>query len=308
MAISLAECDQIIEACERGGVRIIVGHCHSFDSPYLHARQLIASGRFGAVRMIHALNYTDFLYRPRRPEELQTEAGGGVVFSQAAHQVDVVRLLAGAPATRVRATLGRWDPARPTEGAYSAMLWFEDGAYASLTYSGYGRFDTDPWNGGFSEMGFATHEEDYGRARRKLASIGSAQAEARLKTDGTYGGPSWQAPAGTARALANQHFGPVIVSCEHADIRPMPDGIWVYADTQREHIPLPAPAVPRFEVIDELVDAVIHGRNPLHDGAWARSTLEVCLAMLTSARDDRDVTLTRQARASPHPVDVSPVA
>ncbi|MNT19205.1 putative 4,5-dihydroxyphthalate dehydrogenase [compost metagenome] len=88
----------------------------------------------------------------------------------------------------------------------------------------------------------------------------------------------------------------------------MPDGIWVYADTQREHIPLPAPAVPRFEVIDELVDAVIHGRDPLHDGAWARSTLEVCLAMLTSAREDRDVTLTRQARASPHPVDVSPVA
>ncbi|QUN25722.1 Gfo/Idh/MocA family oxidoreductase [Cupriavidus sp. KK10] len=308
MAISLAECDRIIAACERGGVRIIVGHCHSFDSPYLHARQLIASGRFGAVRMIHALNYTDFLYRPRRPEELQTEAGGGVVFSQAAHQVDVVRLLAGAPATRVRATLGRWDPARPTEGAYSAMLWFEDGAYASLTYSGYGRFDTDPWNGGFSEMGFATREEDYGRARRKLASIGSAQAEARLKTDGTYGGPSWQAPAGTERALANQHFGPVIVSCEHADIRPMPDGIWIYADTQREHIPLPAPAVPRFEVIDELVDAVIHGRDPLHDGAWARSTLEVCLAMLTSAREDRDVTLTRRARASPYPVDVSPVA
>jgi phthalate 4,5-cis-dihydrodiol dehydrogenase len=66
--------------------------------------------------------------------------------------------------------------------------------------------------------------------------------------------------------------------------------------------------VPRFEVIDELVDAVVHGLDPLHDGAWARSTLEVCLAMLTSAHEDRDVTLTRQARASPHPVDVSPVA
>src|SRR5215472_2326325 len=61
MAISMAECDQMIEACARAGVQMIVGHCHSFDSPYLHARQLIASGRFGAVRMIHALNYTDFL-------------------------------------------------------------------------------------------------------------------------------------------------------------------------------------------------------------------------------------------------------
>ena len=45
--------------------------------------------------MITALNYTDFLYRPRRPEELDTAQGGGAVFNQAAHQVDIVRLLGG---------------------------------------------------------------------------------------------------------------------------------------------------------------------------------------------------------------------
>jgi phthalate 4,5-cis-dihydrodiol dehydrogenase len=306
MAISMAECDRMIEACERGGVLMIVGHCHSFDSPYLHARRLIQSGRYGTVRMIHALNYTDFLYRPRRPEELQTAAGGGVVFSQAAHQVDVVRLLAGSPATRVRATLGQWDPARPTEGAYSAMLWFDQGTYASLSYSGYGRFDSDTWNGGITEMGFATDDVDYGKARRRLADIGSAEAEARLKSDGTYGGPSWQAAGARKRPAANQHFGPVIVSCDHADIRPMPDGIWIYGDKQREHIPLPAPTVPRFEVIDELFDAVVRGRAPIHDGAWARSTLEVCLAMLTSAREDRDVALTRQTGVSPVRIQPSP--
>ncbi len=82
----------------------------------------------------------------------------------------------------------------------------------------------------------------------------------------------------------------------------MPNGIWVYGDTQREHIPLPAPSVPRFEVIDELVDAVVHGRQPLHDGKWARSTLEVCLAMLTSARESKDVPLTHQTAPAPHPM------
>lgn len=307
MALSMAECDRMIEACERGGVQMIVGHCHSFDSPYLHARQLIQSGRFGAVRMIHALNYTDFLYRPRRPEELQTEAGGGAVFSQAAHQIDIVRLLAGSPATRVRATLGKWDPARPTEGAYCAMLWFEGGAYASLSYSGYGRFDSDDWNGGFTEMGFPARDADYGKARRRLAAMGSAEEEVRLKAAGTYGGSSWQAPVGKERPVANQHFGPVIVSCEHADIRPMPDGVWIYGDTRREHIPLSVPAVPRFEVIDELVDVIVHGRRPLHDGPWARSTLEVCLAMLTSARDESDVVLINQTVAASGPIGATPV-
>ena len=45
--------------------------------------------------MINAINYTDYLYRPRRPEELDTAQGGGAVFNQAAHQVDIVRLIGG---------------------------------------------------------------------------------------------------------------------------------------------------------------------------------------------------------------------
>lgn len=123
MALSLEECDAMIADCAKAGVALLVGHCHSFDTPYLKTRQLIDSGRWGEVRMIHALNYTDYLMRPRRPEELDSAAGGGAVFSQAAHQVDIVRLLAGSKATNLRSALGRWDTARPTEGAYSALLW-----------------------------------------------------------------------------------------------------------------------------------------------------------------------------------------
>lgn len=295
MAITLAECDAMVDACGQAGVHLVVGHCHSFDTPYLRARALIQEGRLGRVRMIHALNYTDFLYRPRRPEELRTEAGGGVVFSQAAHQVDVVRLLAGSRATRVRAAMGRWDPARPTEGAYTALLWFEDGAFASLTYSGYGRFDSDEWTAAIGEMG---HPKDldahHGQARRRLASVSDAAAEAELKAAGTYGGPAWKAPAMSIEAPAHQHFGPVVVSCEHGDLRPMPDAVWVYGDEGRERLELPPPSVPRFEVIDELAGAVLHGRRPLHDGPWARATLEICLALLASAREGRDIELERQ--------------
>ncbi|MEO5772003.1 MAG: Gfo/Idh/MocA family oxidoreductase, partial [Burkholderiaceae bacterium] len=216
MALSLAECDSMIDACAAAGVRLIVGHCHSFDSPYLRAREIIASGEVGRVRMIHALNYTDFLYRPRRPEELQTEAGGGVVFSQAAHQVDVVRLLAGSRVVRVRALLGSWDPARPTEGAYAALLWFDDGAFSSLTYSGYGHFDSDEWCGWIGELGTRKSADDYGAARRRLASVQSPEAEARLKAASTYGGPTYRAPKSAvgAEPALHQHFGPVLVSCE----------------------------------------------------------------------------------------------
>jgi phthalate 4,5-cis-dihydrodiol dehydrogenase len=52
--------------------------------------------------------------------------------------------------------------------------------------------------------------------------------------------------------------------------------------------------VPRAEVIDELYNAVLHSKPPLHDGAWAMATLEVCLAILQSAREGRDVALAHQ--------------
>ncbi|BAO88319.1 Gfo/Idh/MocA family protein [Caballeronia cordobensis] len=289
MALSLAECDDMIDACREANVHLIVGHCHSFDTPYLRTRELIASGAFGGVKMIHALNYTDYLYRPRRAEELKTEEGGGAVFSQAAHQVDIVRMLAGSGATRLRAAVGNWDAKRATEGAYTATLWFENGAFATLSYNGYAHFDSDEWTGWIGEMGQARNADEYGAARRKLSRVASGEEEARLKAAGTYGGNAYTPASKVPDARRHQHFGPLIVSCERGDLRPMPDGIVIYGDERRERIELDAPVVPRAEVIDELVAAVHGGIAPLHDGAWARGTLEICLAMLRSSAEQRDV-------------------
>ena len=143
MALTLDACSRIIDEAERAGVHVVVGHSHSFDAPVLRLRALVEGGDFGRVRMINAINYTDYLYRPRRPEELDTAKGGGAVFNQAAHQVDIVRLIGGGQVASVRAASGSWDAARPTEGAYAALLTFEGGAFASLTYSGYGHFDSN---------------------------------------------------------------------------------------------------------------------------------------------------------------------
>lgn len=289
MALSLDQCDRMIQACDAAGVHLIVGHCHSFNTPYLKTRDLISSGRYGSVRMIHALNYTDYLYRPRRPEELDTAEGGGAVFSQAAHQVDILRLLAGSKPVRLRAATGNWDPDRPTEGAYSAMLWFANQAFASFSYNGYGYFDSDIWMNGIGEMGqtkdFVQH---YGSARRKLREFGSPETEAELKADATYGGPSYRPPSAGAHAQ-HQHFGPIIVSCDKADLQPLPHGIEVYGAQEKTFIPLEAPDVPRAEVIDELLAALRDGVAPLHDGRWARETLRICLALLESSAQQREV-------------------
>ncbi|HWZ71509.1 MAG TPA: Gfo/Idh/MocA family oxidoreductase [Casimicrobiaceae bacterium] len=301
MAITLAECRQMIAAAERAGVCLVVGHSHSFDRPILRAREIIVSGAVGAVRMINAQYYTDFLYRPRRPEELVTARGGGVVFSQGAHQIDIVRLLGGGRVRSVRALTGAWNRNRPTEGAFAALLSFDDGAFASILYSGYAHFDSDELCGGIGELGASKLASQYGSARRNLKRAANADQEATLKDARNYGGadyPKQTVMPATGRdtddARWHQHFGWVLVSCERADLRPLPTGVMIYGDAEARLDALPRPRVPRAEVVDELYDAIVHGRAPLHDGKWAMATLEVCLAMVQSAREGRDITLAHQ--------------
>ena len=293
MALTIEACEAMTDAVRSAGTHLVVGHSHSFDLPYLKTRAMIDGGAFGAVRMITAVNFTDYLYRPRRPEELSTEQGGGAVFSQAAHHVDVVRLLGGGLVRSVRAGTGAWDPRRPTEGAYSAFLTFEDGAFASMTYSGYGHFDTDEFLGWVGEMGQRRDEAEYGAGRRLLSGVSSPEEEAALKNNRAYGlGVSAASTPGGA--AAHNHFGLVIVSCENADLRPLPHGVMVYGDGERAFEPLAPPRVPRAEVVDELIDAVLGLHPPLHTGEWGTATMEVCLAMLDSARENREVRLRRQ--------------
>ncbi len=284
MALSLDECTSMIEATRSAGVHLIVGHSHSFNMPVRRTREIIDSGLYGAVRMITALNFTDFLYRPRRPEELDTQAGGGVIHSQATHQMDIVRLLGGGLVSSVRAHTGSWDAVRPTEGAYSALLGFEGGAFASATYSGYGHYDSDELMDNIGEMGQTKIPADYGAARKRLQSAATATEEATLKAARNYGGSLYVPSTALPKNLAHQHFGQVIVSCDKADLRPTASGIVIYADSQKIFEPLPAPAIPRQEVIDELFDAVIRDRPAIHSGEWARATTAVCLAILESAR------------------------
>jgi phthalate 4,5-cis-dihydrodiol dehydrogenase len=294
MALSADDCREMIAAAAKAGTKLLVGHSHSYDLPYLRTRDMIQSGAYGRIRMISALNFTDFLYRPRRPEELETSAGGGVVFSQAAHQVDIVRLLAGAKATSVHAITGNWDPSRRTEGAYSAQIKFEDGSFASLTYSGYAHFDSDEFMGWRGELGQRRDgDASYGRSRLALRNARSPAEETEMKNRRAYGFLGRDAfPIGGDPA--HNHFGLLIASCERADLRPTPQAVVVYGNDTRHVEELPAPTIPRAEVVDELYDAAVRGKPPLHSGEWGLATLEICLAIRSSAESGREIELKHQ--------------
>ena len=292
LSISLADGQAMVATARAAGVHLIVGPSHSFDAPVLQARALIEAGNLGRVRMVQSLNYTDFLYRPRRPEELRTETGGGVLFNQAVHQIDVLRLLAGSPALTVQSMTGAWDPARPTEGAYSALIGFEGGAFASITYSGYAHFDSNEWMDWVGELGQPSDPNGYGAARRALATVSTPKEEAALKSGRTFGTAPVAEPAPN-----NEHFGPVIVACDRGDLRLTPKGVWFYGDEKRQFLPAPTTRAPRTPVIDALWQAIRHDQPPRQSGEWGLASLEICHAILNGAKTGGTVSLLHQNMA-----------
>ena len=295
MALTIEDAQQIIKIVREAGIYLIVGHSHGFNQPIQQTRELIVNGTYGPLQMLTAINFTDFMYRPRRPDELITKKGGGVVFSQAAHQIDIIRILGGGRVRSVRANTGNWDPTRQTEGAYNALLTFESGITATATYSGYAHFDSDElmdWN---SELGSKKDPNVYWQPRQELAANLSETTEANFKSSKNYGGTNYKSKLNNYDEIRQyQHFGTVIASCENADIRPKPWGVAIYNNDEYIEDRLSKPSVPRSEVIDEITDAIFYNILPTHDGKWALANLEVSLAILESAKNKVEINLKHQ--------------
>jgi len=291
MALTVADCRSMTEAARRAGIALIVGHTHAFDPPTVLMGKLIRSGEFGRLRTIVNLVYTNFLYRPRRPEELDSSRGGGIMYNQVPHQIEIVQTLATAPLRSVRAVTGVWDPVRRTEGALAAFLTFTDGAVAQLTYSGYDHFDSDELHYWIGESGEEKPADRHGAARAALRPVLDDPArERQLRANMGYGG------RGTMRSQGKgheSHFGFLLASCERADLRPAPDGVTIYADDGVRTIETPAARIypNKDPVIDELYDAVANGVPPVHDGTWGTASMTAALALVESARTGDEVLL-----------------
>jgi phthalate 4,5-cis-dihydrodiol dehydrogenase len=283
MAMTLQQCEAMIEAADRNGVELLVGHSQGLAPTVRKMAELVHSGEYGKLGMVHTWHYTDWVYRPRLPAELDEGQGGGVVFRQAPHQIDIVRLIGGQPLRSVRAASLQLDPGRATTGAYVAYLEFEDGTPATLVYSGYGHFKSP--------------ELTAGRARTwaQVSKGTTAEEERALKEAARYGGGASTASEEATSASERTHaiFGLTLVSCQLADIRQAPRGVLVYGDSGKQEIVVPPDERGEAE-FEEMYRAVRHGRPILHDGRWGLATHEATLAILESARQRKEIALTQQ--------------
>jgi phthalate 4,5-cis-dihydrodiol dehydrogenase len=286
MAVRIEEAQAMIEQSRQASTVFVVGHAHGFDLPIQRMREIVAGGDLGRLRMIHTWNFTDWAYRPRRPEELDTGKGGGVTFRQGAHQFDIIRVIGGGLVESVRANTFDWDPQRSVVGAHTTLLRLAGGAVATAVYNGYGYFSTIELCADVTEWGFLEPIEQRTPVTRPGDGRSAAdELEAKRKRAKN---------AIPASAPLQPTFGLTIVSCERGDIRQSPNGLFVYTDKGREEILLPKDKSPRDLVLDEFFDAITGAKAPLHDGPWSMANLEICLAALESSATNREIELKLQ--------------
>lgn len=300
MGLSLTECDDVIKATEANGVRVIVGHTQSLDPPNLKMAEIVASGRLGKPVMIHTMFYSDWIYRPRAREELMQDRGGSIVRRQGPIQVDIMRMMGGGRVRSVRAMTSATDPNRPIDGSYTAFLDFEDGHAGTMTYDGYGHFNSAELTFGYTLQGYPSDPALHARTRKRIADLGTMEAEEEVKEASRYGGSSNRSidyPVSPDRRQA--FFGLTLVSCEGGDIRQTPTGLVIHGNDGDEFIEIDSgPGYNRRYgdvEVDEMYAAIAEDRAVrIHDHHWGKATLEVVLGILQSAEERREVNMLYQ--------------
>ncbi len=295
IALTLEDCDAMIEAAQRNGVRLMAGTTPAFTPAIMQMAELVRGGTLGRLLMINTWWWNDWLYLPRMPEELDAAKGGGVVFRQGPHQVDIVRAIGGGMVRCVRATTSKADPARPVEGSYAAFLDFEGGAAATLAFNGYAHFDSTELTFGVDARGAPRETGHHVRTRTRFKSFDSPEEEASYKDSVRYAGTRQGAWGGRPPQKRHEFYGLTLVSCEQGDIRQSPDGLLLYDGEGRREIPVPVRGSERDAELDCLYEAWRNDRPlPAHDGRWGKATLEVCLAILESTKLRQEVLLKYQ--------------
>ncbi len=299
MAINMEEANRMIEAVERNKVQYVQGHSKIFRPVFFKMAEIISSGRLGNVIHINTFNYNDWIRRPYLASEVDEKMGGGVVYRQGPHQMDIVRFLAGGMIKTLRGTVKRAFPIYDIESNYSAFLTFDNGATTLIDFNGLGHFDIAELTWGIGEGGGIHSEADMTGPR--LKPTGPVTPEER------YAMPMYQFGSagrqGEQQRLAKNQdfFGITIVSCERGDIRQSPEGLYVYTEDGREEVEVEPDINTRgFTELRELSAALEENRPVFPNHLWGRASLEACVAMIESSRQQKELELQYQVPSPVH--------
>jgi predicted dehydrogenase len=161
MAINAKEGQEMVDACKKAGVKLLVGYRMHFEPHTLEIVRMRKAGDFGKITFFQGLSGF-VIGDPTQWRLNRTLAGGGAMMDIGIYSINGSRYMIGEEPTWVTAVETKTDPAKFKEGVDETIqfqLGFPSGAVASClsTYSmnNLDRFFLDGLNG-FAELNPAT--------------------------------------------------------------------------------------------------------------------------------------------------------
>lgn len=245
---------RLAELASRGDRVVLVGHSESFEPHVTAAREAIDGGEIGDPVMIVAEKCTDWMRRPRLPEEWDPAMGGGLIRRQGVHQVDVLRTLADRDYS-VRVAQTREDPERGAAGSYCAWLSGTGATEAFIAHDGIGRLSgVGTTASAAGEITIAGGERTEKRSRTRLLLARALRERLTLGGDDS---------------------GRVVVIGTDGEVTASGARVEVTGRLGRRTAALGDYPSGRDAVLDELL-AAIDGGRVVHGLAWGAENLRLC--------------------------------
>ncbi|MBI4666874.1 MAG: Gfo/Idh/MocA family oxidoreductase [Nitrospinae bacterium] len=140
LAVSLPQARKMIKACQKHDVAMVVGHERRWDRRYQVIREKLAAGELGQLRSV-----TGYCLSGAWPKLSRKKYGGGPVFHDGTHLVDLFRFIAG-DAVAAMAVEDRRHGNANVESTVMGVIEFENGARGMIIGGGerqYFHFELD---------------------------------------------------------------------------------------------------------------------------------------------------------------------
>lgn len=134
VAVNLKQAREMIKACERRGVAMVVGHERRWDRRHQALRAALLAGELGELRSM-----TGYMLTGAWPKLSRRIYGGGPVFHDGTHLVDLFRFFAG-DAVSVMAVEDRPHGRAFVENTVTGIIEFKNGARGLLIGGGERRY------------------------------------------------------------------------------------------------------------------------------------------------------------------------
>ena len=132
MALDMAQCDKMIEACEKAGVLLGVAYYRRFYPAVLKIKEILAEGMIGRPVLARALAAEFWKFPDDHPLAWRIrpeEGGGGPLMDFGSHRIDILLDILG-PVREVSAFTDRLLFERQVEDSASLLLRHSSGAHS----------------------------------------------------------------------------------------------------------------------------------------------------------------------------------